>query len=340
VFDLSDPREWSKVASLSKLPMWTFQADGPLDATPCLRNGTLFFGSRDTHVYAISAQSGRLLWKEKAGRLSEVTSTPAVTATVIIVGTVDGAVIAFDPSSGQVRWKFSTRGFIRSAPEINEAAERGCVASADGLIYGFSTSSGNVTWKTDAGAPISANAARQADLVIYVTEKGTVLALDIVTGNVLWSEETGVNAVGIALADSTAVVASSNGEVIGLNIESGKIISRKVARGKLDSPPVASRGQVLVATHLGEVAFFQAGTGTETRRIELPQEAPAHLTSDGNLLVAVTPTGAIFAVDVSTGELIWPAATSGAVDSVPLITDQGIFVVSRDHNIYAYPRNE
>ena len=339
-FDLSGPREWSKVVSLSKRPMWTFKAGGPLDTAPCFRDGVLFFGSRDTHVYAVSAQSGGLLWKEKGGPLSEVTSTPAATATVVVAGTLDGTVIAFEPSSGQPKWKFGTGGFVRSAPEIDEAAERGCVASADGLIYGFSTASGNVTWKTDAGAPISADAARQAKLAIYVTEKGKVLAVDIVTGDLLWSEETGAKAVGIALADNTAVVASSSGEVIGLNIKSGEIIWRKVARGKLDSPPVASSGQVLVATHLGEVAVFQAGTGTETRRIELPEEAPAHLALDGNLLLAATATGAVFAIDVSTGELIWPAATSGAIDSAPLITGQGVFVVSRDHNIYAYPRSE
>jgi len=338
-FQLSEPREWAKLVSLSKLPLWTFRAEGALDTAPSLRGGVLFFGSRDTHVYAVSAGSGEQLWKRKTGALSEVTSTPAVTDKVVIVGTVDGGVIAFDPSSGEPRWSFATNGFVRSPPEVDAASERGCVGSADGSIYGFSTSSGNVTWKVDAGSSVSASAARYGKSAIYATEKGRVLALDIVSGSVVWSEETGVNPVGIALADGTAIVASSNGEVLGLDADSGEIIWRKVARGRLSSPPAASRGQALVATHLGEVAVFQARTGTEVQRIELPEEAPAHLASDGDLLVAATTKGAIFAMDMEAEEIVWPATTAGGISSSPLLTEKEVFVTSRDCAIYAYRRD-
>jgi len=337
-FVLSDPAEWTRVAYLSRQHTWLFRADGPLDTAPRLRGGVLYFGSRDTHIYAISAQNGEQLWKTKAGGLSEVTSSPGVTGTVVIVGTLDGGVFAFDLATGQPKWSFATRGFVRSAPEIDEAAERGCVASADGTVYGFSTSSGTVTWKMPAGSSISADAARKANLAIYVTERGKVLALDVVTGEVAWERETGVGAVGIALADNVAVVASSSGEVRGLDAESGEIIWTKVARGKLNSPPVAVHGQVLVATHLGEVAVFQARTGTEVRRIELPEEASAHLAAQDNLLVAATEGGTVFAIDFAKGEVIWPAQTSEAVSCSPLITASSVFVASRDHNIYAYPR--
>jgi outer membrane protein assembly factor BamB len=46
---------------------WRFTAGGPIDSPPTVSGGTVVFGSRDGHVYALSVSDGRLAWSYRGG---------------------------------------------------------------------------------------------------------------------------------------------------------------------------------------------------------------------------------------------------------------------------------
>ncbi|MEK6558689.1 MAG: PQQ-binding-like beta-propeller repeat protein, partial [Planctomycetota bacterium] len=81
---------------------WIFQTDGPVTSSPAIgEDGTIYFGSKDKKLYAIT-RNGELKWAfETQG---EVESSPAIKKDgAIFFGSWDNYLYALN-SDGSVRW--------------------------------------------------------------------------------------------------------------------------------------------------------------------------------------------------------------------------------------------
>src|SRR5207248_8044063 len=56
---------------------WTFQTGGPVDASPAVGQGRIYFGSKDGNLYALNPQ-GQLVWTFHTGH--PITTSPAIGA--------------------------------------------------------------------------------------------------------------------------------------------------------------------------------------------------------------------------------------------------------------------
>ena len=74
---------------------------------------TVYFGSNDHNLYAVSRDTGALKWKFKTD--SKVSSSPAVGGGLVYFGSYDGNFYAVDAASGRQKWKFATAGERRFA---------------------------------------------------------------------------------------------------------------------------------------------------------------------------------------------------------------------------------
>lgn len=97
-------------------------------SSPAVSGGNVFIGARDGFMYALSADSGKLVWKFDH-EISWVMSSPAVQDSMVYVGTSDNLFVqAVDARSGQERWRHPTDIQVWSSPAI----------SGDQLVYGDS----------------------------------------------------------------------------------------------------------------------------------------------------------------------------------------------------------
>lgn len=79
-------------------------------------NGTVFVGSQDDHVYAITSE-GKIAWQRNL--TADVDGGPAIADDgTVYVGTDGGEIVALDPSDGSVRWRRSLGGFVRGSISI------------------------------------------------------------------------------------------------------------------------------------------------------------------------------------------------------------------------------
>jgi eukaryotic-like serine/threonine-protein kinase len=63
---------------------WRFHTNGRVISSPAIVDGVVYFGSTDSNLFAVDAQSGKLKWKFETGSWS--TSSPAVASGIVYFG--------------------------------------------------------------------------------------------------------------------------------------------------------------------------------------------------------------------------------------------------------------
>ncbi|HWD40722.1 MAG TPA: PQQ-binding-like beta-propeller repeat protein [Fimbriimonas sp.] len=171
-------------------PYWTFATAGQIVTEAVTGpDGTIYFGSDDHYLYAVSS-SGALLWKDYTG--GSVTGTPAVGANgLVYFGSADRKVYAVNAKTGARVWVSSVDG----APmPINMAADGTVYASCANdqggeVVYALNPKTGSRIWTELPGpAALMTPIAVGANGFVYGASRSHVFALSPVNGHRVWSK--------------------------------------------------------------------------------------------------------------------------------------------------------
>ena len=113
-------------------------------STPAVSNtGTIYVGSLDDHLYAVSP-SGVVLWRYNTG--GQVFSSPTIGPDqTIYVGSRSGSVSAITPE-GNLLWSAFTSGEVLSSPALDLQNNLLLVGSTDNILYAFDLTTGFLRW--------------------------------------------------------------------------------------------------------------------------------------------------------------------------------------------------
>jgi outer membrane protein assembly factor BamB len=179
---------------------WHFKAGGLVKGAIALSGRRVFFGSYDTHVYALDARTGKQLWRASSqpriGRTGTFYANPAVAYGRIYLGATDGKMYSYGATSGKLRWSNGTGDFIYSSA----AVWRGnvMVGSYDGSFYSFNAATGDVRWRFNADGKISGSPTVIDGVVYFSTLNGKTYGLDARNGKLVWRYPTGQYAAVVA----------------------------------------------------------------------------------------------------------------------------------------------
>lgn len=189
----------------------------------------------DGKVSAYEAANGREAWEVETDlRLS---GGPGFGEGTLVVGSLDGQVIALNPDDGSERWRAEVSSEVISRPAIGRGLA--VVRVNDGRVFAFSITDGSRRWVYDRGLPsltLRGNAAPviAGDNVIVGYDSGAVVALKLLDGAQVWEQVVAqgegrneldrmVDIDGEIIVDGSEVfVASFNGQVVALDIGSGR----------------------------------------------------------------------------------------------------------------------
>jgi polyvinyl alcohol dehydrogenase (cytochrome) len=160
------------------VPKWVFTTGSDVSATPTVAGNTVYFPDSAGNLFAVRANDGRLLWSRKisdynniAGSFSRV--SPAILEDLLIIGDHTGAgaagvgahIIAIDRESGALRW-------ITEVDSHPAAIITGSPVIHEGAVY-VGVSSGEEGLAANPAYPCC-------------TFRGSMVALDVATGKILW----------------------------------------------------------------------------------------------------------------------------------------------------------
>ncbi len=166
-------------------PVWVFACEDEIRNTPLYHNDIVYIGSYDRNLYALDANSGRMIWKSptEAG----ITTKPAIFEHSIFVGSEDHNLYAISDRTGAVDWKYTTGDAIRSSPRIHNKVIY--VGSDDGCMHAINATSGNTLWKTETSGPIRSSVYIDEDRLYFGGEEGEFYCMEV-SGNIKWRNKT------------------------------------------------------------------------------------------------------------------------------------------------------
>ena len=314
--------------------LWSLTADDEIRSSPLVARDVVFFGSYDSHVYALNAKTGDFLWKvpTKAG----ICSSPVMAGDFVIVGSEDNYVYAFDARRGSMEWSYRTGAAVRSSPKVHGSYVY--VGSDDQYIYCLNAKSGQLVWKYRTWNFVRSSPSFAQGLALIGSSDGNLYALDALDGTLKWKLHTLGAIISTPLAVGQHVIAGSmDNYVYAADINSGFTSWRFECQDTVSSSPTVAGGRVLIGSSDGNLYALDAPTG----RLIWSFNTSSQVTSSPHVSLVTDSVyfGAtnnfVYCLDVSSGELKWRYKTRGPVVSSPAIEDGVVYVGSLDRKLYA-----
>ena len=152
---------------------WKFKTEDEVISSPAVADGTVFFGSEDTYLYAVDMKTGQEKWKFKTE--DYIHSSPAVAYGTVFLGSADSYLYAVDMKTGQKKWRFKTETIIFSNP----AVANGIVFfSGTFYLYAVDIKTGQEKWKFKTEDYIFSSPAVADGTVFFGSEDNNVYAVE------------------------------------------------------------------------------------------------------------------------------------------------------------------
>ena len=277
--------------------LWSFQTGGWVVNAPAAANGVVHAGSDDHFVYALDAASGQMLWSFETG--DAIRSSPTVAGGAVYVGSNDNHVYALDAATGEMLWKHDTSKAVQYSPVVNDGVVYiGARGDVDYSVHALDAMTGEQVWAAGAPYPYGAEfAVTVANGKLYAPgESGESYAMDVSTGDVLWSVSVGMGS---------------------------------------ESPPAVSDG-VVYLTAVNTAYALDEATGEEiwSYGTEMfPAVDHPAVVVDGVYYFA--PGSNLYALDVATGHMNWRYVADGLITDAPVAAEGMVFVRSESGVFHA-----
>ncbi len=178
------------------LLQWKFETKGQVHASPAIVGNTLYIGSWDSYLYALDVESGAEKWRFKTGEDPVIAnqvgfqSSPAVVDGIVYVGCRDAHLYAIDAQTGKKRWDYPTS---KSWVNVTPAVFDGSVYFATGdtrRFHAVEAATGRLRFTVPVITVIFSSPAIAEGLAYFGNLNGSLYAVDIKTGSVVWEFQT------------------------------------------------------------------------------------------------------------------------------------------------------
>jgi len=320
-------------------------------AAPAIVGNTVYYACRD-RLYALEGDTGRVIWRYPTDQPlnAQFRTTPAVADGTLYIGATDGNLYALSATTGRLLWSFRTQGAVLSPPTV--VGDVVYFGSADGRVYAINAKTGEPIWRGGFRTLDAVNGAVAVadDMVFFISADQTLYAAAAPTGLLLWRLRLPgtLYALSPIVADRNVYVVASN-VLYALQARSGRQLWARTLPDDIVTEPVAGNSMVYVLTRDGR-AWALDYTGKviwNTKEPVLKDQVVAAPTLAGNVLIIGTTRGGIFAVDASSGNVLWKYLLQSSsstperptftdITAPPVVANGTLFVVSDDGSLTTF----
>jgi outer membrane protein assembly factor BamB len=276
--------------------LWKYGARPLLEFAPIIVRGTLYGVDNNGHVFALDADTGKILWKRRVAQLNA--SSPTYSHhRLYVVNLIPGQVVSLDPKDGHTVWKKELPGRSESAPVV--IANRVFFGDEDGTLYAVDRRNGHTIWTSQLCGSIKAAPAYEHGILYVGDYGGCMSAVNSHSGKVKWQT-------------------SSQGLGFGVS-------------GQFYSTPALAFGRVYTGSLDHRVYSFEAKDGTlawshSTGDYVYSGPTVADTPTTPPTVYIGSYDGNLYALDAKTGATRWSRSAGGPVIVSPSAVGNIVYV--------------
>lgn len=265
--------------------------------------GRIYLGASDGRLRAFDA-TGRVLFRYNLGAAIESAPAVDVERDQVIVAGADGRVHALRGADANPVWRGRVPGIVRTQPLLTRDAVY--VVTEDDAVVALSREDGEALWTYRREPAGEFHIAGHAGLVIVGRRvlagfsDGTVAALDVTDGSVLWERATDVD---IEVSEGGAPVFTD-----------------------VDTTPVVIGETIYVASFHAGLYALELGHGSVLWREPQQLTITSMVASRQRLLITSADRGIEY-MEPGSRTVIWSRAPERGATTAPIITPQGLVLV-------------
>ncbi|MHB9131749.1 MAG: outer membrane protein assembly factor BamB family protein, partial [Armatimonadota bacterium] len=342
-------------------PAWRTSLGGVTHfSSPVVAGGMLYLGVADEDdrgragVYALDARTGKIRWHFPTA--TSIKHTVAVAHGLVYTASVDGQVYAIDADTGKERWRYSLGSalerWIFSAPLVRDDT---LYVGSGPSFAALDARTGAERWRsTELGGDwISGRCSPAADddrIYVPVNWSKGLSAVDLRMGKVVWNKQQGfgISHAAPTLAGGTLFYPANNSLHALDPATDNEHWSFPLPGSWAISSPVVTGDVVLIGGAEGHLFAVETATGKERWRFQLGASLLAFSPYErtGNPVIAspaISGTtiylggtdGKLYALDVTTGKLLWDYSLGVPITASPAISGNTVYISTYDGSVYA-----
>ncbi len=304
--------------------IWAYRTGWISSSTPAVVGDAVIIAIRPGSVFSLNRHTGALRWKTDLQHPFFALASPLVAHGSVYIGAEDGKLHALDVATGQPRWAFATKNWILSTAAYTE--DRVFVVSQDTLVYviGADTGRRRFIYPTGRGRHLTASPAIKGERAYIGSTGGRISAM-------AWRHKTYPWDSKLRLWKSRLFLwgmLSSPPE------QKGRVWSTRLGADVTHTPAIAGQS-VYVATIQGKVVALEMETGTVQWVSDLGIDITSAPIVAGQTILVGTVDGRVVALGIHSGKQLWVFKTSGKITGSPVVVGNTMYVVSHDGTLYA-----
>ena len=241
----------------------------------------LFVGTENGVVIALDAQSGEPVWETAVK--GEILAAGSIDNGTLVLNTGSGTMFALDTDSGEQLWQHES-----DVPPLSLRGISSPVASNGGAIVGTASGklqvnildSGLPAWEATIGTPTGATELERivdvdttplvyAGMVYVVSYNGTLAAVELRSGRVVWKREYG-SFRNVTMDGNRLFVTDVNSNVYGLDRRNGvELWSQGGLKGRVLTAPQPFGDYIVAGDKYGFLHLFTQENGDIVARLEV-----------------------------------------------------------------------
>jgi outer membrane protein assembly factor BamB len=170
--------------------LWKYESDNFINGTPALFRENAVFGGCDGYLHIVEVETGKVV--EKVDVATYIAGSAAISGNLAYLGDYDGTFSCVDLEGNRIKWQWSDEDmFLPFIASPAVSDKRVVTGNEDRFVYCFDRMTGEVLWKTNTRGRIHASPMIYADKVLVATLRGDLLLLDLDSGKILTEFELG-----------------------------------------------------------------------------------------------------------------------------------------------------
>ncbi len=275
--------------------------------------GLVAVGTRDAEVVALDQQDGSVRWITPV--TSEVVAAPTTNGDIVVVQTVDDKVAGFEASNGERRWIYES-----TQPALTlRGTSRPVITSAGSVIAGFSNgtlvsvsaSDGVWRWEERIAVPegrydiervidVDGDLLVDGSRILASSYQGNLMALDILTGRIVWGLEGTSSYHGLARGFGNLYYSDDESLVVAIRDNSEDVVWRNEdLQFRQITAPTAITNYVAVADFEGYIHLLSQIDGRIVGRVRVDSDGVrSNLINSNGRLIAYGNSGTLAAYSI------------------------------------------